>query len=148
MSNIVENLLEEINNEIPEVPDEGKTPGKAIERELSGSLQKIKNILNTKNPDEVKLNDIKKELSGKKTIKNEIIESINFCLESNLTEDNKEFTYDDVSDYVEDLKKNGFTDEKKLKGIFDKAKEIAAKQGKANDRKTIVGIMQRFFEEK
>jgi len=45
-----------------------------------------------------------------------------------------------------DLRKKGFTDKKKLQGMFDRAKEIAKSQGKEEDRKTILGIFQSFFK--
>lgn len=50
----------------------------------------------------------------------------------------------DFKDYFDDLRKKGMTDEKKLSGMLNKAKEIAKKQGKENDKNTIVGIMQGF----
>ena len=50
----------------------------------------------------------------------------------------------DFKDYFDDLRKKGMTDEKKLSGMLNKAKEIAKKQGKEGDKNTIVGIMQGF----
>ena len=50
----------------------------------------------------------------------------------------------DFKDYFDDLKKKGMTDEKKLSGMLNRAKEIAKSQGKENDKNTIVGIMQGF----
>jgi hypothetical protein len=50
----------------------------------------------------------------------------------------------DFKDYFDDLRKKGMTDEKKLSGMLNRAKEIAKKQGKENDKNTIVGIMQGF----
>lgn len=50
----------------------------------------------------------------------------------------------DFKDYFDDLRKKGLTDEKKLSGMLNKAKEIAKKQGKEGDKNTIVGIMQGF----
>ncbi len=44
------------------------------------------------------------------------------------------------------MKRAGFTDQTKLQGLLNKAKIIASKQGKENDIKTIVGIMQQFFK--
>lgn len=50
----------------------------------------------------------------------------------------------DFKDYFDDLRKKGMTDEKKLTGMLNRAKEIAKNQGKENDKRTIVGIMQGF----
>lgn len=50
----------------------------------------------------------------------------------------------DFKDYFDDLRKKGMTDEKKLSGMLNRAKEIAKSQGKENDKNTIVGIMQGF----
>lgn len=60
----------------------------------------------------------------------------------------KEVTLADFKDLIDDLKKQGFNDEKKLKGMLDRAKEIAKKQGHENDKDVIVGIFQSFFKEK
>jgi len=43
------------------------------------------------------------------------------------------------------MKSKGMNDENKMKGMLSRAKEIAAKQGKPNDEKTIIGIMQGFL---
>lgn len=59
----------------------------------------------------------------------------------------KQVTLADLSDYINDLKKSGFSDMKKLQGLLDRAKTIAAKQGKENDIPTIIGIIQQFFKE-
>lgn len=45
------------------------------------------------------------------------------------------------------MKRAGFKDQSKLQGMLNKAKAIAAKQGKENDLPTVVGIMQQFFKE-
>ena len=56
-----------------------------------------------------------------------------------------ELTADDFKDYFDDLKKKGLTDEDKLKGMLSRAKEIAKKQGKENDKQAVMGIMQGFM---
>lgn len=61
---------------------------------------------------------------------------------------NEEITLADLKDLIDDLKKQGYDDEEKLKGMLNKAKEIAKKQGKENDKETVVGIFQGFFQEK
>jgi hypothetical protein len=45
------------------------------------------------------------------------------------------------------MKRAGFKDQKRLQGMLDRAKNIAAKQGKENDLPTVVGIFQQFFKE-
>jgi len=57
----------------------------------------------------------------------------------------KELGPEDFKDYFEDLKKKGLTDEKKLYGMLNRAKEIAKNQGKENDKRAITGIMQGFL---
>ena len=52
-----------------------------------------------------------------------------------------------MGDYLEDLKRKGFKDENKLQAMLDRAKGIAAKKGKAGDKKTIMGIFQSFFKD-
>jgi len=54
-------------------------------------------------------------------------------------------TMEDISDLLEELKKQGFTDKKKLQSSLNRANEIAREQGKAGDKKTVVGIFSRFF---
>lgn len=44
------------------------------------------------------------------------------------------------------MKKEGFTDRTKLQGMLDRAKDMAKKQGKTGDKKTIIGIFQSFFK--
>jgi len=56
-------------------------------------------------------------------------------------------TLADIGQYVEDLKRKGFKDEKKLQSMLNKAKAIAAKKGKPGDKKTILGIFQSFFKD-
>lgn len=51
-----------------------------------------------------------------------------------------------MEDYLEDLRKKGFTDKEKLQGMLNKAKEIAKKQGKNGDKRTVFGIFQSFFK--
>jgi hypothetical protein len=60
----------------------------------------------------------------------------------------EEVTLDTIKDLVIDLKKKGFTDEKKLQGSLNRAKELAKQQGKEEDKKTIIGIFQKFFQSK
>jgi hypothetical protein len=52
-----------------------------------------------------------------------------------------------MSDYVENLKRKGFKDTKKLQSMLNRAKDIAAKNGKPGDKKTIMGIFQSFFKD-
>lgn len=56
----------------------------------------------------------------------------------------EEVTIDDFKDYFDGLSSAGRDDKEKHQGMFERAKEIAAKQGKANDKPTIVGILQSF----
>jgi hypothetical protein len=58
----------------------------------------------------------------------------------------KELQFGDLNDYWEELVKNGKSDEKKLKGMFNRARKIAKQQKKQNDRNTVVGIIQSFME--
>ena len=53
----------------------------------------------------------------------------------------------DYAKYIKGLKQRGFSDEKKLTSMLNKAKAIAAKQGKAGDKKVILGIFQSFFKD-
>lgn len=53
----------------------------------------------------------------------------------------------DYDAYIEGLKRRGFSDKKKLASMLNKAKAIAAKQGKAGDKKAILGIFQSFFKD-
>ena len=54
----------------------------------------------------------------------------------------------DYAEYVKGLKQRGFGDKKKLQSMLKRAKELAAKQGKAGDKKVILGIFQSFFKSK
>lgn len=60
----------------------------------------------------------------------------------------EEVTLSDFKDYIDDLRKKGFDDEKKLQGMLNKAKQLAKEQGKEGDKETILGIFQSFFEAK
>ncbi len=64
-----------------------------------------------------------------------------------LREQNEEISLDTFKDYFDDMRKKGFSDEKKLQGMLDRAKEIAKQQGKEGDRKVILGLIQGFFQE-
>lgn len=57
-------------------------------------------------------------------------------------------TLEDFKDYIEDMKRAGFTDEKEWIQLVDRAKEIASKQGKSNDRQVVLGLLQSFFKKK
>ena len=60
----------------------------------------------------------------------------------------EEVTLNTIKDLVDDLKKKGFTDEKKLQGSLNRAKELAKQQGKEGDKEAIIGIFQKFFQSK
>jgi hypothetical protein len=70
----------------------------------------------------------------------ENIESLIVALEA------KELQFSDLEDYWEELRKNGKDDEKKLVGMFNRARKIAKQQKKQNDRNTVIGIVQSFSE--
>jgi len=62
------------------------------------------------------------------------------------------WTIKDFADQIQDWKKAGYTDEKKLQGMIDRATEIAKKStesapGKAT-RAEVLGILQKFFQKK
>lgn len=77
-------------------------------------------------------------------MKSLILEDVNALIV--LCEEDSELQFNDLNSYWSDLKKSGFDDEKKLKGMFNKAKEIAKQQGKENDKKIVIGIIQSFLE--
>ena len=55
-------------------------------------------------------------------------------------------TLADLSDYISDMKDEGFKDDNKLQGMLNRAKEITKSQGKEGDKQTIIGIFQSFFK--
>jgi len=83
--------------------------------------------------------DNNKLIEGEKLV-DRILDNIMYVQEN--------ITLDDFKDYLDDLKKKGFNDEKKLQGALDKAKELADKQGKGDDKKTVLGIFMSFFKAK
>lgn len=61
-------------------------------------------------------------------------------------------TVNDLKDYLDDLRKKGFDDETKLKGMVDRANELAAKElGKSPDKgeykEKVIAILQAFMQE-
>lgn len=59
----------------------------------------------------------------------------------------------DFKDYLDDMRKQGFSDEKKLQGMVDKATEIAKQETKESPkgratRAEVLGILTGFFKEK
>jgi hypothetical protein len=61
-------------------------------------------------------------------------------------EASKELAFGDLENFWEELREKGMDDDKKLQGMFNKAKKIARQQDKHNDRKTVTGIVQGFLE--
>ncbi len=53
---------------------------------------------------------------------------------------------DEFKKVLDQFRKMGLDDEKKLQGMLTRAKEIAKEQGKEGDKDTIVGIMQSFLK--
>lgn len=51
------------------------------------------------------------------------------------------------SDYIDTMRKAGFSDDEKWKKMIDRAKKIASDQG-STDKFTVLGILQSFFKEK
>jgi len=149
-----EPIGEHEDNYMPEVPDTSKTSGKDIKKAVANPTNpkveqpiktqpaKIDNAL----PDGVTPDPVQKSANK---MKKDIAEAINNILcKKKVIKESDELTLDDMGDYLEDLKKKGFKDKKKLLGMLKKAKEIAARQGKAGDRRTVFGIFQSFFKEK
>lgn len=142
---------EHVDNIMPEVPDTSKTAGKDIKKAISNAINpKVKQPINTQKakidntlPDGVTPDPV--QTSANK-MKKDIAESIQNFLSKKKSLNENEITLDTLGDYLEDLKKKGFTDKEKLQGMLDKAKAIAAKDGKAGDKKTVVGIFQGFFK--
>ncbi len=64
-----------------------------------------------------------------------------------IQEASKELQFNDLENFWEELRKTGMNDQKKLNGMFKKAKMIAKQQNKENDKKTITGIIKSFLEE-
>lgn len=59
-----------------------------------------------------------------------------------------ELKKEDFEDYFQSIRKEGFDDEEKLSGIFDRAVEIAKEKGKEDDRETVMGILQNIIQGK
>jgi len=93
--------------------------------------------------DEVK-KDVAEKPEGTLTEK-KVNKIINLMIKELREQVEKDVTMDDLKDYFDDLRAKGFKDEKKLQGMLDRAKEIAAGKGKANDRQAIIGILQSFM---
>jgi len=148
-----EPIGEHEDNIMPEVPDTSKTSGAAIKKAVANSINpKVEQPIKTQPakidnelPDGVTPDSV--QTSGKK-MKKDIAEAINniLCKKKSLNEGEYKLHLDDFEDYLFDLRKKGFTDKKKLQGMFDRAKEIAKSQGKEEDRKVILGIFQSFFK--
>ena len=96
------------------------------------------------------LNNTSKNMVTNKLVKARLI--LDKILDNMITEQKQTFdklvTMNDISDLINGFKKRGFNDESKLQGALNKANSIAAKQGKAGDKKIVVGIMQSFFSKK
>lgn len=152
-----EPVKEHEDNYMPEVPDESKTSGKDIKKAVADATNpKVKQPIKTQEtnvdnelPDGTTPDPVK---SSATKMKKDIAEAIqNILSKKKVIKENgpeSDITLNTISDYLEDLKKEGFTDKKKLQGMLNKAKNLAAKQGKAGDKKTIMGIFQGFFQAK
>jgi len=143
---------EHVDNVMPEVPDQSKTSGKDIKKAVASATnpkigKPVKNkqpSIDNELPDGVTPDPV--QTSAKK-MKKDIAEAIqNVLSKKKVVKESGDLTLNDMKDYLEDLKKKGFTDKKKLLGMLKKAKEIAAKQGKSGDKKTVFGIFQSFFK--
>jgi hypothetical protein len=123
---------------LADVPEEKKKREKDIAKEQS-ELEPGKEPEKVEN--KVDSGNINQDVGAlKKDIKDDVSKEVDKAL-SEATELGPE----DFKDYFDDLKKKGMTDEKKLSGMLNRAKEIAKNQGKENDKKTITGIMQGFL---
>jgi hypothetical protein len=149
-----EPVKEHEDNLMPEVPDESKTAGKDIKKAISDAInQKVEQPIkvqqpkvNNELPDGTTPDSVKTSVDKMKT---DIVEDIrNILNKKKVIRESDELTLDDINDYLEDLKKKGFTDKEKLQGMLDRAKEIAKKQNKGNDKKVVFGIFQSFFKDK
>ena len=183
-------LKESVNNVIPEVPDEGKAPGKDVKKELENEKTSVKPGANPIDnavpqvPDEGKTPGaaIKKDISEaeeneiaevpdavaktKKDTEKEVASGDTSVKTDSNPIDNKtpqvpdegktpgaaikkdieeSLAVSDFQSFFDGLKSKGLTDEKKFTGMLKKAESLAKEQGKEGDKKTIVGILQRFM---
>jgi len=137
---IKKDIEEHVDNIVPEEPDEGKTPGKAIKKAITDPQSSIKP---GKPPIKNVLADIPGEVSS---AKGKIKKSIDGGASGSATfTEASEIDGGKYKDYFDDLRKKGMNDEAKLKGMLNKAKAIAAKQGNEGDEEAIIGIMQGFL---
>jgi hypothetical protein len=63
-----------------------------------------------------------------------------------IQEASKELAFSDMEDFWEEIREKGLDDDRKLQGMFNKAKKIAKQQNKQNDKDTVIGIIQSFME--